>query len=221
MPRGYLAHDPSCCEDLVPGWRFVPAPCRAPRAIFSNYHRRPANDARQSVPRESTGASGLELARPWHTSSHPAGCPMVPPCPRVPRAASVPIDLSLRVTPNTCKIRPRAPRCLGPVPLGDVMSARIPVSAYRMQFNHRFTLEQAGALIDYLHGLGISDCYASPLTQARPGSVHGYDVTHHGVVNPEVGGEERLGEFPRRRGPQAVGVSRWTAPMPLGVGAAS
>ena len=69
---------------------------------------------------------------------------------------------------------------------------------YRLQFNARFTLEQATALIDYLHDLGISDCYASPLTLARPGSNHGYDVTNHSVINPEVGSEEQLVEFARR-----------------------
>jgi (1->4)-alpha-D-glucan 1-alpha-D-glucosylmutase len=81
-----------------------------------------------------------------------------------------------------------------------------------MQFNRRFTLEQAGALIDYLHGLGISDCYASPLTQARPGSVHGYDVTHHGVINAEVGGEERLVEFARRLTARGMGLIVDTVP---------
>jgi (1->4)-alpha-D-glucan 1-alpha-D-glucosylmutase len=78
------------------------------------------------------------------------------------------------------------------------MSARIPVSTYRLQFNHCFALEQAAALVGYLHDLGISDCYASPLTLARPGSLHGYDVTDHGVINPEVGSEADLAELARR-----------------------
>ena len=39
----------------------------------------------------------------------------------------------------------------------------------------------------YLADLGISDCYASPYLKAAPGSTHGYDITDHGMLNPEVG----------------------------------
>src|SRR6516165_5877382 len=74
---------------------------------------------------------------------------------------------------------------------------RLPTSTYRLQLNHNFTLAQAGALIDYLSDLGISDCYASPLTLARPGSLHGYDVTDHTALNPEIGCEQELAEFAR------------------------
>jgi (1->4)-alpha-D-glucan 1-alpha-D-glucosylmutase len=28
-----------------------------------------------------------------------------------------------------------------------------------------------------------------------PGSLHGYDVTDHSIINPEIGGEEQLIEF--------------------------
>ncbi|MGH7247006.1 MAG: malto-oligosyltrehalose synthase, partial [Pseudomonadota bacterium] len=51
------------------------------------------------------------------------------------------------------------------------------------------------ALLGYLRDLGISDCYISPLAQARSGSLHCYDVTNHGLVNPEIGGEEQFREF--------------------------
>jgi hypothetical protein len=34
--------------------------------------------------------------------------------------------------------------------------------------------------------------YASPITTARPGSMHGYDVIDPTRVNPELGGEEAL-----------------------------
>jgi (1->4)-alpha-D-glucan 1-alpha-D-glucosylmutase len=88
------------------------------------------------------------------------------------------------------------------------MSARIPLSAYRFQF----TLEQATALVDYLYDLGISDCYASPLTLARPGSIHGYDVTNHAVLNPEIGNEAQLAEFARRLETKAMGLILDTVP---------
>lgn len=92
------------------------------------------------------------------------------------------------------------------------MSARIPLATYRLQFNAGFTLEHATALIDYLHDLGISDCYASPLTLARPGSNHGYDVTDYSVINPEVGGEEQLVEFARRLNASRMGLILDTVP---------
>ena len=38
-------------------------------------------------------------------------------------------------------------------------------------------------------GLGISHLYASPLTMARPGSTHGYDVIDFNRLNPELGDE--------------------------------
>jgi (1->4)-alpha-D-glucan 1-alpha-D-glucosylmutase len=58
-------------------------------------------------------------------------------------------------------------------------------------------------LADYLNELGISDCYVSPFLMAKPGSVHGYDVTNHGRLNPEIGSREdfsRLSERLRQLG---------------------
>jgi (1->4)-alpha-D-glucan 1-alpha-D-glucosylmutase len=69
---------------------------------------------------------------------------------------------------------------------------RIPVATYRVQFNRDFQLEAARAIVDYLHELGITDLYASPILKARPGSAHGYDVTDPTVVNPEIGDAEAL-----------------------------
>src|SRR5690606_25996599 len=56
-------------------------------------------------------------------------------------------------------------------------------------------------LVPYLHALGISDLYASPILLATPGSTHGYDVCDPGKLNPELGTEEdflRLVETLRR-----------------------
>jgi (1->4)-alpha-D-glucan 1-alpha-D-glucosylmutase len=92
------------------------------------------------------------------------------------------------------------------------VSARIPLSTYRLQLSPRFNLEQATALVDYLHDLGISDCYLSPLTLARPGSTHGYNVTDHGVLNPELGSEAQLAELARRLGAKGMGLVLDTVP---------
>src|SRR5687768_9121336 len=64
---------------------------------------------------------------------------------------------------------------------------RVPIATYRIQFNAQFTLQDARKIVDYLHALGISDVYASPLLRARKGSTHGYDVVDTSTINPELG----------------------------------
>src|SRR5437667_6928125 len=69
---------------------------------------------------------------------------------------------------------------------------RIPVTTYRLQFNRDFRFADAIRLVDYLHNLGITDLYASPIFKARPGSTHGYDVTDPTQINPEIGTPEEF-----------------------------
>ena len=54
-----------------------------------------------------------------------------------------------------------------------------PSATYRVQFHAGFTFRDACELVPYLHRLGVSDCYASPILQARAGSTHGYDICDH------------------------------------------
>jgi (1->4)-alpha-D-glucan 1-alpha-D-glucosylmutase len=84
--------------------------------------------------------------------------------------------------------------------------ARIPVSTYRLQFNRDFTFEQARALVEYFHELGITDCYSSPILKARAGSPHGYDIVDHSKVNPELGGESELVELARALREREMGL---------------
>jgi (1->4)-alpha-D-glucan 1-alpha-D-glucosylmutase len=72
---------------------------------------------------------------------------------------------------------------------------RIPNSSYRLQLNNQFTFKQCVELVEYLHDLGISDCYTSPLLAARAGSLHGYDITDHSRLNPEIGDETEFARF--------------------------
>ena len=46
--------------------------------------------------------------------------------------------------------------------------------------------------VDYLHRLGISHVYASPLLAAAPHSQHGYDICDFQRLNPELGTEKDL-----------------------------
>ena len=86
------------------------------------------------------------------------------------------------------------------------MQARIPGSTYRLQFNEGFTFAHARGLADYFEGLGVTDFYASPVLRARPGSPHGYDITDHSQVNPELGGEEELVELARDLRSRGMGL---------------
>jgi len=70
-----------------------------------------------------------------------------------------------------------------------VATLRIPAATYRFQFHRRFRFEHAVALVAYLEALGVTDLYASPIFQARRGSLHGYDVTDPTRLNAELGGE--------------------------------
>jgi (1->4)-alpha-D-glucan 1-alpha-D-glucosylmutase len=70
------------------------------------------------------------------------------------------------------------------------LQARIPVATYRLQLNPRFTFANARDIVPYLEALGVSDVYASSYLGARPGSMHGYDLTNHNVLNPEIGTAE-------------------------------
>ncbi len=67
---------------------------------------------------------------------------------------------------------------------------RVPRATYRLQFNADFTFRDATDLVLYLAELGVGDLYASPYMKARPGSTHGYDITDHNALNPEIGTEE-------------------------------
>lgn len=69
---------------------------------------------------------------------------------------------------------------------------RIPVSTYRLQFHGQFTFDQAAGIMPYLHQLGITDIYASPIFKAKQGSQHGYDVVAPNQINLELGGIDQL-----------------------------
>src|SRR4030095_9748679 len=91
-------------------------------------------------------------------------------------------------------------------PNGDLDEMRVPISTYRLQFNRNFRFSDALRIIDYLHQLGITDVYASPILKARPGSAHGYDVTDPTQINPEVGTPDEFCELRRKLRSNEMGL---------------
>jgi len=84
---------------------------------------------------------------------------------------------------------------------------RTPSSTYRLQLSPAFTFDDAAAVVPYLHRLGVTHAYLSPILQAAPGSAHGYDVVEHGWINVELGGEvglRRLVDVLHRHGMGAI-----------------
>ena len=69
------------------------------------------------------------------------------------------------------------------------------VATYRLQLTPSFGFAEAADLVEQLRALGISHLYLSPVTEAVPGSTHGYDVVDHRRVRSEFGGEEGLREL--------------------------
>lgn len=69
---------------------------------------------------------------------------------------------------------------------------RNPVTTYRVQLNASFTLTHLEAILPYLKALGIKTIYASPITEATPGSEHGYDGVDPLRISPELGTQAGL-----------------------------
>jgi (1->4)-alpha-D-glucan 1-alpha-D-glucosylmutase len=76
-----------------------------------------------------------------------------------------------------------------------MVSTRIPLATYRLQFNKNFTFNDATRILDYLRELGITEIYASPILTSRRGSGHGYDVTDPNRLDPDLGSEKDFEVF--------------------------
>lgn len=93
-----------------------------------------------------------------------------------------------------------------------------PGSTYRLQFNAGFRFDDARALLPYLHALGITHCYASPILRARGGSQHGYDITDHNTINPEIGTPEEFEALVHDIKGMGMGLILDIVPNHMGVG---
>lgn len=70
-------------------------------------------------------------------------------------------------------------------------------STYRVQVHGGFGFRSVLERVDYLHRLGVTDLYLSPIFKAANGSTHGYDVVDLQCVNSELGSLEDLHDLSR------------------------
>ncbi|SMB91273.1 malto-oligosyltrehalose synthase [Deinococcus hopiensis] len=92
-----------------------------------------------------------------------------------------------------------------------------PSSTYRLQLHRDFDFAAARRVLPYLKRLGVTDVYLSPIWTSAPGSTHGYDVTDHVRVNPELGGEGGLRRFSARARELELGILVDFVPNHMGI----
>jgi (1->4)-alpha-D-glucan 1-alpha-D-glucosylmutase len=97
----------------------------------------------------------------------------------------------------------------------------VPRSTLRLQFHRGFTFDDALRHVEYFAALGISHLYASPITTAEPGSMHGYDTVDYSQVSEECGGEAGLRRFVDKLRERGMGLIIDVVPNHMGVGGAS
>jgi (1->4)-alpha-D-glucan 1-alpha-D-glucosylmutase len=91
------------------------------------------------------------------------------------------------------------------------------VSTYRLQISPEFTLRDATQVLDHIQNLGADWVYLSPLLEAEPGSMHGYDVVDHSRVDASRGGPEALREFSQAAHKRGLKVLVDIVPNHMGV----
>ena len=94
----------------------------------------------------------------------------------------------------------------------------VPTSTYRLQLHAHFPFAAATDLASYLSRLGVGACYTSPYFEATPGSTHGYDVSNHNAINPELGGPDAHMRFVSRLAELKLGHMVDFVPNHMGVG---
>ena len=87
-----------------------------------------------------------------------------------------------------------------------MMDRRNVSATYRLQLTNKFRFADAEAIIPYLRSLGISHIYASPIFEARPGSLSGYDTCDFSHISPELGGEEGFNSLVTALHSQGMGL---------------
>jgi len=81
-----------------------------------------------------------------------------------------------------------------------------PTATYRLQLHRDNTLDDARRQLPYLRDLGVSHVYLSPILQAVPGSMHGYDAVDHSKVADDLGGDEAWDRFSAEASRLGLGI---------------
>lgn len=97
----------------------------------------------------------------------------------------------------------------------------VPRSTLRLQFHRGFTFDDALKHVEYFAALGISHLYASPVTTAEPGSMHGYDTVDYSQISAECGGEAGLRRLADKLREHGMGLIIDVVPNHMGVGGSS
>ncbi len=63
-------------------------------------------------------------------------------------------------------------------------------STYRVQLSKDYTIRDLILDLEYIHSLGVTHLYLSPVLESAKGSNHGYDVTNPFEISEERGGEK-------------------------------
>lgn len=91
-------------------------------------------------------------------------------------------------------------------------------ATYRLQLTPEFDFAAVESLVPYLKRLGVSHLYLSPVTEARPGSTHGYDVINHNAVREAFGGRDAFDRLCATASDAGLGVVLDFVPNHAGVG---
>ena len=94
---------------------------------------------------------------------------------------------------------------------------KLPRATCRIQFSREQKFEDAAALAAYLAELGISHLYASPVLKAGAESTHGYDITDHDHLNPNLGGDEAFTRMSDALRAAGVGLILDIVPNHMGI----
>jgi (1->4)-alpha-D-glucan 1-alpha-D-glucosylmutase len=94
---------------------------------------------------------------------------------------------------------------------------RVPASTYRLQLHAGFGFRAAAGQSEYLAKLGVTHVYLSPILQAAPGSMHGYDVVDHSRISAELGGEDEFRAMAAQFASHGIGIVADIVPNHMGV----
>ncbi|MFF9454099.1 malto-oligosyltrehalose synthase [Streptomyces flaveolus] len=93
-----------------------------------------------------------------------------------------------------------------PTSLPAQTAPQAPLATYRLQLQPEFPFGAAAAAVPYLASLGVTHLHLSPVLEAVPGSLHGYDVVDPERVREELGGEEGLRALARTAREHGLGL---------------